>query len=27
LLYNKFQTPFMSLFNKIEKNFKNLEIF
>lgn len=26
LLYNKFQTPFMSLFNKIEKNFKNLEI-
>jgi hypothetical protein len=27
LLYNKFQTPFMSLFNKIEKNFKKLEIF
>ena len=26
LLYNKFQTPFMSLFNRIEKNFKNLEI-
>jgi hypothetical protein len=27
LLYNKFQTPFMSLFNKIEINFKKLEIF
>lgn len=26
LLYNKFQTPIMWLFNKIEKNFKNLEI-
>ena len=26
LLYNKFQTPFISLFNRIEKNFKNLEI-
>lgn len=26
LLYNKFQTPFMSLLNKIEQNFKNLEI-
>ena len=26
LLYNKFQTPFMSLFNKIEKNFKNIEV-
>ena len=26
LLYNKFQTPFMSLFNRIEKNFKNLEV-
>lgn len=26
LLYNKFQTPFMSFFNKIAKNFKNLEI-
>ena len=26
LLYNKFQTPFMSLFNRIEKNFKNIEV-